>query len=137
VPALWAAARYHPEAKNAAQAGRFSAETRRLLAWMADYPPLAAEYAGDQRRIRGGAYRLSARYLLDGGQPGAALGEYLRALVYTPGFALRHWHRMVYALLSLAGLSQTSRWYRQLSVPPDLSAYPQLDGWPGLSLASN
>ncbi|MFN2197138.1 MAG: glycosyltransferase family 2 protein [Anaerolineales bacterium] len=135
-PALWAAARHHPQAKNAAQAARFSAETLRLLDWMQADPIFQARNRLDYRKMAGGAYRLSARYLLDGGQAGPALRDYLRALVNTPGYALRHWHRMAYAMMSLIGLRQASQWYYRLNKAPDLSGYPQLHGWPGLAANS-
>jgi len=103
VSQIWAEARQHPGAKNVAQPEGFSRETLRLLGWMEFQPDLAPRLAADRRRIEAGAYRLSARYLLDGGQPGPALRDYGRALRRSPRFALQHWHRMLYAVLSLAG----------------------------------
>jgi hypothetical protein len=128
----WAAARHHPGAKNTAAATRFSAEIYRLLDWIASEPELAAHWQADRRRITGAAHRLSARYLLDGGKPGPALQAYLKALLAYPSFAARHWHRMLYALLSLVGLGSLNAWYYRMSPPPDLSMYPQLSSWPGL-----
>ncbi len=130
----WAAARHHPGAKNSAQAAEFSAEIYRLLDWIASEPTLADRWQADRRHITGAAHRLSARYLLDGGAPGPALQTYLKALLAYPSFALQHWHRMAYALLSLAGLGRLNAWYYRMSPPPDLSAYPQLNSWPGLAL---
>jgi hypothetical protein len=103
-PSLWAAARHHPQAKNVAQAEEFSRETLRLLDWMQTQPDLAPLVARQRKKVLGGAYRLSARYLLDGGKPGAALRQYGRALLAWPGFGLKHWQRMVYAVFSLAGI---------------------------------
>ncbi len=103
VPQVWAAARHHPEAKNVAQAEGFSQETIRLIDWMETHPSLAPLLAANRRRIEAGAYRLSARYLLDAGMPGPALRAYWRALKGSPRFALQHWHRMLYAVLSLMG----------------------------------
>ena len=103
VPQVWAQARHHPGAKNVAQPEGFSRETLRLLAWMETQPDLAARLAANRRRIEAGAYRLSARYLLDGDQPGRALRDYGRAFWRNPGYALQHWHRMLYAVLSLLG----------------------------------
>jgi glycosyltransferase involved in cell wall biosynthesis len=103
VPQVWAQARHHPGAKNVAQPEGFSQETLRLLAWMETQPDLASRMAANRRRIEAGAYRLSARYLLDGGLPGRALRDYGRALRRNPGYALQHWHRMLYAVLSLLG----------------------------------
>lgn len=103
VHSTWAAARHHPWAKNVAQPAGFSRETLCLLEWMREQPDLAPLVASNRRRVEAGAYRLNARYLLDGGSPGPALRAYGNALVRSPGFALQHWHRMIYALLSLVG----------------------------------
>ncbi len=109
VPQQWALARHHPLAKNVAQASAFADEILRLVAWMPTRPALAARYAADKRRIRGGAYRLAARYLLDGDLPGAALRAYALATWYWPRYALRHGHRMLYALMALLGLGKPAR----------------------------
>lgn len=103
VASTWSAARHHPGAKNVAQPAGFSREILQLLEWMRDQPDLAPLVASNRRRIEAGAYRLNARYLLDGGSPGSALRAYGNALVRSPRFALQHWHRMLYALLSLVG----------------------------------
>lgn len=114
VSQVWAQARHHPGAKNVAQPEGFSRETLRLLAWMETQPDLAPRLAAHRRRIEAGAYRLSARYLLDGGKPGDALQDYGRALVRNPGYALRHWHRMLYAVLSLLGGKKLASLYYRL-----------------------
>jgi glycosyltransferase involved in cell wall biosynthesis len=111
IPSTWAAARHHPEAKNVAQPAGFSDETMRLLEWMREQPDLASLIASNRRRVEAGAYRLNGRYLLDGGSPGPALGAYGNALVRSPGFALQHWHRMLYAMLSLVGGKNLDRVY--------------------------
>jgi hypothetical protein len=103
VPAAWAAARHHPAAKNVSQAAGFGQEAFRILHWMEDQPDLQPRLQADRRRIEAGAYRLNARYLLDGGQPAAALRSYLQALWRNPRFAMQHWRRMLYAAASLAG----------------------------------
>lgn len=136
---LWAAARHHPAAKNVAQADGFSREIFRLLRWMEDHPDLSRLVKARRRKVQAGAYRLSARYLLDGGLPRLALGHYRQALVRDPGYTLAHWHRILYAGLSLLGGKGLAQQYYRLfpSRPgrqPDLSAVPGLDGWPGLTL---
>lgn len=134
LPEMLAAARHHAQAKNAAQAAHFSTEILRLLEWIRVQPSFVDRFHRDQRQIAGGAYRLHARYLLDAGLPGQALGSYLQALRRTPLYTLQHWHRILYALLAQLGLGAVDRWYRQLGRPPDLSAYPQLQDWPGLTI---
>jgi len=103
-PGLWAAARHHQAAKNVAQAGQFGEETLAVLDWAQSQPNLRAMIADDRRRVFGGAYRLNARYLLDGGQAGSALRSYWRALFFWPRYTLRHWHRILYALLRVLRL---------------------------------
>ncbi len=137
VPALWAAARQHPAAKNVSQATGFSLETQRLRDWMDSQPALAARLVKNRRTIDAGAQRLIARYLLDGGLAGPALRAYGKALWARPGFALKHGHRMIYALLCLSGASGMKRWYYRLAgmFPArrvKLGASPEYKNWPGL-----
>jgi hypothetical protein len=77
---------------------------------------------------------LNARYLLDGDQPGLALKAYATALRLNPGFALQHWHRMIYAALCLVGGKGMARWYFRLRPDrrPDLKALIGDQPWPGL-----
>jgi glycosyltransferase involved in cell wall biosynthesis len=114
IPEILAAARHHPAAKNVAQAAGFGQEAFRILKWMESQSDLAPRVQQDRRRIEAGAQRLNARYLLDGGLPGPALKAYAAALVRSPGFALKHWRRMLYALLSLAGGKRLANLYYRL-----------------------
>jgi glycosyltransferase involved in cell wall biosynthesis len=109
-----AAARHHPEAKNVDQAPGFGEEALRLLKWMEDQPEFAPKVASNRRNVEAGAYRLNGRYLLDGDQPVAALKSYGQALVRNPRFTLQHWHRMVYAILCLAGGKGLAGWYYRI-----------------------
>lgn len=97
VPAAWSAARQHGAAKNVAQAAAFAEDVERILAWAEGEEDLKAIIETQRARVVGGAERLKGRYLLDGGRPRAALRAYARALLFSPGWALRHWHRMLYA----------------------------------------
>jgi hypothetical protein len=106
VPEVWSAARYHPAAKNVAQPAAFGQEIYRILAWAETQPGLAEYIQANRRRVSGGAHRLAARYLLDGGAPGQALGTYFKALVNDPAYTLQHGHRMVYAFASMLGLGR-------------------------------
>jgi len=156
-PSLWAAARHHPQAKNVSQSQKFSQETLRILEWMQNQPDLASLVASQRKQVLGGAYRLSARYLLDGGQPGAALRHYWLALLNWPSFALKHWQRMAYATLHLAGIQRLPDQARAASLSRrrqalllELRQHPALQNsadtmparyqgaraetWPGLSL---
>jgi glycosyltransferase involved in cell wall biosynthesis len=137
-PSLWAAARYHEAAKNVASAIGFGQETMRLMEWMNNQPEFALATRKNQRRIRGGAYRLNARYLLEGEQYDAALRAYGRALLDRPAYALQHWRRILYALLGSSGVMQQAmkpiknqwRGRRRIDLPPIRG----LENWPGLSL---
>ena len=152
--ALWAAARHHPGAKNVAQAPGFARETIQVLDWMESQPDLEAIIAQNRKRVLAGAYRLNARYLLDGGLPAQALASYWRALLARPSYALKHWHRMAYAVLCLVKLDSLTNSFRQrLSInrrkrlaaqlhtqkfatgQQDLTpAKAGLESWPGLNL---
>ncbi len=151
---LWAAARHHPTAKNVAHAAGFYQETLRLLEWMRQHPALKELFFQNRRKILGGAYRLGGRYLLDGGLPKAALRSYLLAFKYDPSYALKHSHRVLYALFKSLGLNffldpwiNTQRRRNQQKLRQTLvalmsssqgasSAPPSCswEGWPGLKL---
>lgn len=139
---LLAAARQHPQAKNSAQAERFAVEIMQLLHWIKSEPALRPQFERDQRRIRGGAYRLAGRYLLDGGRATAALRCYGQALVQWPSYTLQHWRRILFALACLPdGGRLASSLRRHLTSPQavtrlsqELRQQPELAGWPGLDL---
>ncbi len=110
IPTAWAAARHHPSAKNVAHADGFGQEAFRILEWMQSQPDLADLVSTHRRRITAGAYRLSARYLLDGGLPAPALKAYTHALWLSPAFAMQHWRRIAYALACVLGGKKVAAW---------------------------
>ncbi|MCI0519666.1 MAG: glycosyltransferase [Chloroflexi bacterium] len=134
MPALWAAARHHPGAKNVSQAPGFGRETLRLLDWMLTQPDLDALIRANRRKVFAGAQRLNARYLLDGGLYAESLQAYLCALLQDPAYTLRHAARMAYAALCLLGgkrlADRLAR--RRAAPPPDLSSLPGITSWPGI-----
>lgn len=104
VPQAWAAARFHRESKNIARGAEMSQEAYRIIEWLQAQPEFAEAFSGSENRIRAGAHRFHAHYLLDDGQAGAALRYYgLSARSHFPT-ALREWRRISFALLSLIGL---------------------------------
>ncbi len=103
---FWAAARYHPLAKNRAQATGFAREAMSLLAWAENDPGLASAFRPVERRARASAQRVNARYLLDDGQPAASLQAWGRALVTHPPTALSRINLLISALLNLLGLGR-------------------------------
>lgn len=104
IPETLAAARYHAEAKNLARTADFGREAYRIVDWLQSDPAFADEFKRHERRIRGGAQRLDAFYLLDGGHYTAALQTYLKAFWNSPKIVLREAHRVLFALLGMVGL---------------------------------
>ena len=120
VPEPWAAARYHPTAKNMAQAEHFGREAFKILEWAKTQPKMSELIERDHDRIMGGAHRFDAHYLLDAAQPLKALRAYRRAWKYYPEFALRRLNRIMFSFASLAGLGGLRRLiYRRYLVSPD------------------
>jgi glycosyltransferase involved in cell wall biosynthesis len=106
VPQTWAAARFHPQAKNRNLAVEFPKEAFRILDWAKDQPGLADTMRRVQRRSLASAHRVNARYQLDGGQPGESLRAWLKAFSIHPPTALRRMNLLVSALLEITGLSR-------------------------------
>jgi glycosyltransferase involved in cell wall biosynthesis len=109
-----AAGRFHTEAKNVAQAARFGQEAYQVVEWMQSQPAYDRYFSRLGAKIWAGVHRYNARYLLDGGQAGAALRSYWKSLKASPKIALVEWHRMIYALLCLAGLESVKALYYRL-----------------------
>ena len=135
IPSFWAASRHHGQAKNVAFAAGFSAEILQLLTWIETEATLGALFE-EENRIKGGAYRLSARYLLDGDFPAKAFKHYCQAIRFWPSYALNHWRRMIFALISIATGIRISRFQRQ-SGSPQLADKEMLKDWPGLNFPGN
>ena len=100
-----AAARYHAQAKNRAQAAGFGGEALRILKWAEGDPSLAHALRRVRKRATAGAQRVNARYLLDAGQSWASLRAWGRALMIHPPTALARMNLPASALLSLLGLN--------------------------------
>lgn len=100
----WAAGRYHPQAKNRAQATGFAREAYRLLDWAQSEPALQPAMQRVGRTARAAAERVNARYLLDDGQSWAALQAWGRAFRIHPPTALARLNLLGSAVLNLAGL---------------------------------
>lgn len=99
-----AAARFHPAAKNRARAAEFGREAFWILDWAGRDPKVAPQLAEVMRRAWASAHRVDARYLLDGGQPGAALKAWGRAFLIHPPTALARLNVAGSAMLELVGL---------------------------------
>ncbi|HND49045.1 MAG TPA: glycosyltransferase family 2 protein [Anaerolineales bacterium] len=101
----WAAARYHAEAKNVSKAAEFGREAFRILETIAQDKDLAKALLSVDRRAHASAFRVDARYLLDGGYPAKALQQWFLALFIHPPTALGRMNIFVSSLLNLLGLS--------------------------------
>lgn len=118
-PEPWAAARYHPTAKNMAQAEHFGAEAFKIIEWARTQPRMAALIEENEGRIMGGVHRFNAHYLLDAAQPLKALRAYRQVWSYYPEFALRRLNRIMFSLASLIGFGGLRRLiYRRYLVAP-------------------
>ncbi|MEW6085638.1 MAG: glycosyltransferase family 2 protein [Chloroflexota bacterium] len=102
----WAAARYHAEAKNRAQAAEFGREAFRILDWAKSQPGLGEAIRPVERRARASAHRVDARYLLDAGQSVSALKAWTRAFIIHPPTAIARSNIFASALLNLLGLNR-------------------------------
>ncbi len=109
VPQLWAAARYHPMAKNRRQALAFVEEAFRLLRWAEAHPELGVILRPIRRRAWAGASFFQARYLRDGGQPWKALHSWSRGLWLSPSLLPRYFSLSVSIWLSALGLEPLRR----------------------------
>jgi hypothetical protein len=103
---MLAAARYHAEAKNRAQAAEFGRDAFRILEYAAQDKNLAPILARVKRRASASVHRVNARYLLDGGQSAAALSAWIRALFIHPPTALARVSILVSGILDLLGLKK-------------------------------
>lgn len=106
VDQTWSSARYHPEANNRALAVEFGRDAFRILEWAKNDQSLVPMLARVGRRARASAHRVDARYLLDGGQPAAALYAWTKALVIHPPTALARMNILVSSILNLLGLGK-------------------------------
>ncbi|MBN8579302.1 MAG: glycosyltransferase [Anaerolineae bacterium] len=102
----WSAARYHAEAKNVAKAAEFGREAFRILETIAQDKDLASTLHKIDRRAHASAFRVDARYLLDGGLPGKALSAWFRALFIYPPVALKRMNIFGSSILNLLGLGK-------------------------------
>ena len=102
----WAAARYHPLAKNRLKAAEFGREAFRILDWAETQSDLASILQRVQRRARASAQRVNARYLLDDAQSWNALKAWMRALIIHPPTALARLNLFGSSLLNLIGINQ-------------------------------
>jgi glycosyltransferase involved in cell wall biosynthesis len=136
ISSYMAAARHHPLAKNVLQAEHFAREISQLLDWIENQPDLSMIFHDNRKKVIGGACRLKARYLLDGGEFKQSLKAYIKAFQLQPSYTLRHSHRIIYAFISLMGGKSLGEKYYQIKRRKqlDLPILYDLVGWPGLMI---
>jgi len=111
IPQVWAFARHHPDAKNVSRAHEFSEEVFQILDWMQREPDLVEIIAKDKRTVMAMAHRFIGRYFLDGDRSWSALKSYGRSFLTDPRIALKEWHRIVFAGLSILGFRKLGKVY--------------------------
>jgi glycosyltransferase involved in cell wall biosynthesis len=111
VPQIWAAARYHTQAKNRTFGAAYGREAHVLIEDLRSRPEFAEAIAADEKRIMAGVNRFDAFYLTDAGHPGAALRAYMRAFRLHPPTALGDWKHILLAFFSLLGLQKVRALY--------------------------
>jgi glycosyltransferase involved in cell wall biosynthesis len=109
-----AAARFHNQAKNVANAHEFGDEAHRISRWLLSDDQFRDLVQSRRKRILAGAYRIDARYTLDGGNYSNALTRYIKGLMLSPTVLLPEIHRMIYALFGMAGLGKIRAIYERL-----------------------
>lgn len=114
IPMTLAAARYHADAKNVAQTAGFGMEAFQIIEWMKTQPEFAPIYTKEKNKILGGAHRLNAFYLLEGGQYRECLTAYRNSFWNEPSAAMKDWHRIIYAFLALLGMKSFRTGYMKL-----------------------
>ncbi len=111
VKQVWAQGRFHPQAKNVAQADKFGEEAYRIVHFLErerKYKDML-NVLGDQ--VMAGADRINARYLLDAGKPREALASYWRGINHNIEIILPETHRVLYCLLAMMGFGKLKQLY--------------------------
>jgi glycosyltransferase involved in cell wall biosynthesis len=106
IPQLWASAHYYDDCKNIAMADGFGREAKRIVQWMQSNTHLIGIYHENSRRIRAGAERLNAFYLLDAKEYALAFRSYCKAFWLSPAAVLPEWYRMIYAFFAPLGMEK-------------------------------
>lgn len=98
---FFAAARFHPEAKNVSQARKYGDDALKIVEIMPQDPDFKVAFQKNRAKIFAGAYLLGAHYLLDGGSYTKSFGWYMRSLSYHPPTALEEFPRIVFAFFAM------------------------------------
>lgn len=110
-PEIWAAGRFHEDAKNIANAELFGRDAYRIAEWLitdASYKEISLPI---KKSIQAGAHRINARYLLEADKPVKALKGYWNGMLADPAIVLPEFHRMLYCLFAMLGLKPLKSLY--------------------------
>ena len=113
-PQVWAAARYHDQAKNRTRGAAYGREANALINELRSRPEFSEIVAANEKKIMAGVNRFDAFYLTDAGMPGCALRAYGRALCLHPPTALGDWKHILLAFFSLLGLQKVRALYDRM-----------------------
>lgn len=97
---IWAAARFHPGAKNLRGAEKYGKEAFVLFEWMKNETNLQSLLIKNKNRIEAGAYLLQARYLLEGDQNWPAFMNYMKSVSLNPSHLSKAFKRIVFSLFN-------------------------------------
>jgi glycosyltransferase involved in cell wall biosynthesis len=114
VQQIWAAARYHDQAKNRTRGAAYGREARLLISDLQSRSEFSDLIRSDEKRILAGVEGFDAFYLTDAGYPWEALRSYGRAFRLHPKTAARDWKHILLAFLALIGMKKIRLWYDQL-----------------------
>ena len=104
VPEVWSCGRFHPSAKNVANADEFGEEAHRISRWLLNDPAYREVIKGIENNILAGADRMDARYHLDAGNYRSAFVSYIRGMRTNLSMILPEWHRVIFSLMGMCGL---------------------------------
>jgi len=111
---IWAAARFHSAAKNVANTSMFGVEAIQLAQWISESPKFRGQWEKNKNKVWAGAYRIKGRYLLDGGNAKESLKAYWSGLLLDPKTIWPEMHRLIYAILSLIGLTSLKKLFLKM-----------------------
>lgn len=111
---IWAAARFHSAAKNVANTSMFGVEAIRLAQWISESPKFSDRWEENKNKVWAGAFRIKARYLLDGGNSKESIKAYWSGLKLDPKTIWPEIHRVIYAILCLFGLTSLKKLFLKM-----------------------
>jgi len=100
VDEIWAAARFHPGAKNLRGAEKYGMEAFVIYEWMKQEPDFLPLFRKNQKKIEAGAYLLQARYLLEGKRNWPAFINYMKSVTLDISSLPREINRIAYSLMN-------------------------------------